>query len=91
MKECETYSKVWHDHHLCLHFDLVRLSDELKQVIRFKVLKDWNSDDACLGFRLFRVSISRSIVKVIHKQGGLQLDQRNLKSVKFYIMGFSYV
>ncbi|XP_048754748.2 calpain-A-like [Ostrea edulis] len=29
--------------------------DELKQVIRFKVLKDWNSDDACLGFRLFRI------------------------------------
>ncbi|XP_061167191.1 calpain-A-like [Saccostrea echinata] len=37
--------------------------DELKQVIRFKVLKDWNSDDACLGFRLFRVGPEELIPK----------------------------
>lgn len=37
--------------------------DELKQVIRFKVLKDWNSDDACLGFRLFRIGPEDGVPK----------------------------
>ncbi|KAK3108071.1 hypothetical protein FSP39_000672 [Pinctada imbricata] len=35
----------------------------LKQTVRFKVLKDWNAEDASLGFRLFRIGPDDEVPK----------------------------